>query len=355
MDRHERLTESLISAVRADNIGLVENLLFNQGADVNAGVPAKQLRVGDAPVLIGGSRPIHFVVGRKNQDPMARLLLKAGADPGLPDKYGYTALHTAARIGDAEMLDLLLSSRFSKSMSLALTTTTSNGESPLSLAAADGHSAAVSRLLRAGAKHKVSIMGGPCALRSAIRYNHADVVRLLLDNIDAVGGLATLPFMLTCAALRGRARILHMLLSVEGENKRRKWARESCQGLPLLTFAAGYGVLGNVSVLLAAGADETIVDSRGRTVADMIGFCLEDGQKNPVEARAVSRVLQRAPAYRALSWRWQRGSGGEAVARTGGSTSSPGQAPRSPVGVAIFRPRGNKLVMKPVFRYALKR
>lgn len=119
------------------------------------------------------------------------------------------------------MLDLLLSAPSTAAMTAALTKPTCNGQSPLSLAAADGHSAAVSRLLRAVARHRVS-MTGPCALRSAIRKNDKAVVRLLLDSVDAVGSLAALPLLLTCASLRGRAIILHMLLSVEGEEERRK-------------------------------------------------------------------------------------------------------------------------------------
>lgn len=188
----------------------------------------------------------------------------------------------------------------------------------------------------------------PCPLSGAIGGGHAGVVRLLLDNIDAVGRLAKLSVVLTCASLRGRAKILNMLLSVEGEKMRRKWARESCEGIPLLTFAAGYGVLANVNVLLAAGADETIVDSMGRSVTDVIGLCLEDDQKDPVEARAISRALQRAPAYRASSWLWRSASLGPTAARS--PASSPSQEPRSPLGVAVFRPSKNKLVMRPVFR-----
>lgn len=155
------------------------------------------------------------------------------------------------------------------------------------------------------------------------------------------GRLPRSPILLTCASLRGRARILHMLLSVEGEEERRKWARESCHGLPLLTYAAGYSILGNVNVLLAAGADETIVDSMGRSVTDVIGFCLEDGQRDPAEARAIGRALQRAPAYRALSWRWRSSSNGSAAARAGSLASSSSQAPRSALGVAVLRPRRN--------------
>lgn len=129
------------------------------------------------------------------------------------------------------------------------------------------------------------------------------MVRLLLDNADAIGGLRTLPLVLSCDSLRGRARILHMLLFVEGETKRRKLVRGSSHGIPLLTLTAAHGIVANVRVLLAAGADETITDSVGRSVTDVIGFCLEGHQKDPVEARAIGRALQRAPAYRALSWR----------------------------------------------------
>lgn len=131
---------------------------------------------------------------------------------------GYTAFHVVPENGDDEMADLLLSARPTKVMTRALTTLAVDGESPLSVAAGNGHSAVVSCLLGAEAKHRVSIMGS-CALRSAIRFGHDGVVRLLLDNIDAVGGLAELPMLPTCASLRGRVRTLNMLLSVEGEKK----------------------------------------------------------------------------------------------------------------------------------------
>lgn len=57
-------------------------------------------------------------------------------------RYGYTAIHVAADNGDAEMLDLLLSARSTKATTVALTAPASDGQSPLSLATADGHSAA---------------------------------------------------------------------------------------------------------------------------------------------------------------------------------------------------------------------
>lgn len=109
-----------------------------------------------------------------------------------------------------------------------------------------------------------------------------------------------------------------------------------------------------MSVLLAAGADETIVDSMGRSVTDVIGFCLEDHQKEAVEARAMSSALQRAPAYRALLWRWHSGSGleaaGAAVARTGSSASSSSKGPRSPLGISVCWPSKSEPVMRPAFR-----
>lgn len=79
-------------------------------------------------------------------------------------RYGYTAIHVAAECGDQEMLDLLLSAQSTQAMTTALTTPASDGQSPLSMAAENGHSAAVSSLLGAGAKRKVFFMG-PCALR----------------------------------------------------------------------------------------------------------------------------------------------------------------------------------------------
>lgn len=40
------------------------------------------------------------------------------------------------------------------------------------------------------------------------------------------------------------------------------------------------GLRSLAGLLLRAGADETIVDAKGRTSADMIGRCVEEGDKN---------------------------------------------------------------------------
>ena len=53
--------------------------------------------------------------------------------------------------------------------------------------------------------------------------------------------------------------------------------------------------------LLRAGADETIVDDEGRTVAEVIGRGSEEEDSLPQDAELVLELLANAPADRA--WR----------------------------------------------------
>lgn len=55
-----------------------------------------------------------------------------------------------------------------------------------------------------------------------------------------------------------------MLLAADGEVRRSYWARISIDGKQLLRHAAGLCRPASVSVFLAAGADEAILDRQGR-------------------------------------------------------------------------------------------
>lgn len=105
MDHDQRLTESLISAIGTGDIGLVENLIRRHGADVNAGFPARRLRVGEQ-AMIAGTRPIQFAARRKDVT-ATRLLLNSGADPGLPDRWALLSIAHGLR----EVLLLLYQGR----------------------------------------------------------------------------------------------------------------------------------------------------------------------------------------------------------------------------------------------------
>lgn len=69
-----------------------------------------------------------------------RLLLEAGADPNATQKGGYTAAHSAAALGNLDLLQLL------KSRKAALDRPTDNGQTPLAIAQEKNQAAAIAFL-----------------------------------------------------------------------------------------------------------------------------------------------------------------------------------------------------------------
>lgn len=82
------------------------------------------------------------------------------------------------------------------------------------------------------------------------------------------------------ASQRRLARILNVLLGVEGEGRKQYWAREIAGNIPILRHAAMYGSLATVQVCLAAGADENFVNATGMTAADLGGMYAPSNTKN---------------------------------------------------------------------------
>jgi ankyrin repeat protein len=95
-------------------------LLVDHGADVDAVATSEIARV--APLGTAA-----FV----RSEPLARLLLDAGADPNGGENGGFTALHSAAQSGDEPLVQLLLERGADPARA------TSEGVRPLDLAATD--------------------------------------------------------------------------------------------------------------------------------------------------------------------------------------------------------------------------
>lgn len=203
---------------------------------------------------------------------MAIALLEAGADPLPADVLGYLAIHFAAAKGHTDVLDTL--ARMAPS---TLNRPSSKGFTPLCCAAIFGRESMVLHLLRLGANQpSVDDTEMACPFAGVVELGHVGVQRILLENAEnADVGIYVFGILeaMQSAVRTGRAKSLDAVFDHfdrDGEWCRR-FARCSPGGLPMLHHAVSYGRLDVVSVLLAAGADETAVDNDGRRIQQAIG------------------------------------------------------------------------------------
>jgi len=143
-----------------------------------------------------------------------KALLKSGADVNAAQGDGMTALHWAARNGDAELTQMLL---FAGANVKA--TTRLGGYTPLMMAAEQGHATVIAALLSGGADAK------------------------------AANSMGTTPLMLAAAA--GNPQAITTLV----ENGAELEAREKTFGQTPLMFAAATNRVDAVKALIKAGAD----------------------------------------------------------------------------------------------------
>jgi uncharacterized protein len=106
-----------------------------------------------------------------------RTLLKQGADANAAQGDGMTALHWAARRGDAETARMLIHAGAN-----LRATTRLGGYTPLLLASQNGDAATVSALLDAGADAKSATASGATALMLASAAGKPDAVKVLIER-----------------------------------------------------------------------------------------------------------------------------------------------------------------------------
>jgi uncharacterized protein len=142
-----------------------------------------------------------------------RTLLQRKPDVNAPEVDGTTALHWAAYQGDLETTDLLLRAGANPRI------VNRYGVTALSLAVERGVATVVERLLRAGADANAVLPGGETVLMTAARAGHADVVKLLLSKgaspnaREATRGQTALMW----AATEGHAAVIRTLVEAGAE------------------------------------------------------------------------------------------------------------------------------------------
>ncbi|CAN0418021.1 unnamed protein product [Laminaria digitata] len=345
-------------AARTGDVEIVRLLLNRAGAD-----PNNTDSRGCTPLTATSQSPDASVE-------VVRLLLEAGADPGLGELEGHIPLHGVALNGKMDVFDML----YSRAPS-TLNCCSSTGQTPLYLACAGGREAMVSRLLSLGATQPMPPKDGRlCPLFRAVYKDFPGVVRILIseEGIRAVGGEMAVIHAMNASIRFRRASILPLLLAVDGEERRSKWANAISRGTSLLHCGAGYCYPAAVSVLLEAGADEGARDSQGRVPRDVVGLAVvrneDEIQRDRGKEIAIRRMLQRGPACRARSWAWPcdeiadaggGSDGGDTAAADAAVLASPPAVKNPPiVGVRIFRQKdkssSNTFFVKLVERYCAK-
>ena len=190
-----------------------------------------------------------------------------------------------------------------------------------------------------------------CPLAVAVTHGLVGVVWVLINEggIRAVGGGLAMPKSLYVAVCFHRARILRLLLTMDGEERRLEWANTvNCFcGKRLRNCGAAHCYSAEVSVLLEAGADEAVPDSQGCTAQDYFGMSVsrDSGGIDRGDEAAIRRVLERGPAYRARSWAWPCEEEADAGGRDGdGDAVAAAPPPAVAVAAAVLLP---PLVVKP--------
>lgn len=258
------------------------------------------------------------------------VLLKAGADVHKVTDQGATPLIVAADGGHAPVAKALI-----RAGAHLDTQQPGNGETALYTAACKGHLGVVRELFRAGANAAITTSGGHTPVEVATSNGHCQIVKEFLDlGEERYGGSAVGIRAFTIAATRDRVDILallrdsgitddsggtaiinaarfdcrntvHFLLTYCGSDAR---AHDGI-GNSALMYAAANGNPRLAQLLLEAGADETI-DQRGSgpmecTYGKINTFgTLQKGEEADPGRMAVRRLLQQAPATRAVSWLW---------------------------------------------------
>jgi ankyrin repeat protein len=220
-----------------------------------AAVPSTRLlaqaRSGSAAVLADAAEKSDWSKVRALLKQPALSLPNGRIDVNAPQIDGMTALHWAAYHDNQEIADLLV--RAGANVSAA----SRYGVTPLSLACTNGNGAMVELLLKAGADPNASLPGGETPLMTAARTGTLASVKALLsggarvDSKDDRRGQTALMW----AAAEGHAVVVQTLIDAGADFR----ARVPSGFTPLL-FAVREGRLDAVRVLLKAGADvnETI-------------------------------------------------------------------------------------------------
>ncbi len=252
MSPRPKKKEPLREAIQRQDADAVEQLL-SEGASADAA-----LGDGSPPLCAAAAQ------ARDGLD-VAVVLLDAGANVRGRDVHGATALMKAARLGNADLVEVLLEYVEQDEHSIAsqvIDLLDYKQQSALSLCSKQGHVACADLLLQHGASTDLVVADGNTALLLAATEGHVDIVRKLL-NAGASAKVTDVEeeTALMKAAAEGHDPVVNVLI----EHDPRSIGHHNRENFTALHYAASVGHLSVVEALLSKGADPRAADSEGRT------------------------------------------------------------------------------------------
>jgi len=226
-----------ISAVRA---------LLAQKVDINA--PGTD-----------GSPALHWAV-RVDDATMAKLLLGAGAQATVPNRYGLTPMAIAAGNGSASMIAILLDAGADANAADPA------GDTPLMSVTRVGRADAVTLLLDRGARiDATDATYQQTALMVAVRENHPDIVKLLIARGASVNARTRVGRAPAWVLPNSQPGFGHGIGIVRGGSPDRGRRGPIPGGMTPLMYAARDGRADTVRMLLDAGAEINARDANDIT------------------------------------------------------------------------------------------
>lgn len=187
----------------------------------------------------------------------AGLLLKKGANPDVKNRSGSTPLMAACERGSIETVKILLMNNPKADVNAS----DKHGETPLSLAAANGHSRITALLINAGAKvNTVNRHGNTPLLSCAINGRLKSIKQLIKGGADINSRGMWHKTALHISVMKNFGAITQALIEAGADLN----AKDQLGATPL-GLAAAQGDNTTVLRLLKAGAEPDVKMDRGRT------------------------------------------------------------------------------------------
>ena len=243
----------LFVAVENDNVRMV-NLLLEKGIDVN--------------ITDEYNNTALFIAAINGREDIVKLLLEKGADINKANNDGETILMGAINYDEEEVIKILLAYD-EEGVRVDLNARNNNGETALIRAVENGNTEIVEAVVEAGADMKIRDNDGNTPLIRASMIGEEYILGALLDSGSDVNATNNAgETALIVASRLGHYHIVEWLLSLEDEAEEDgtyMYIYETdvnvvdATGNTALTVARQYGHEEIVSLLLDAGADDTII------------------------------------------------------------------------------------------------